>query len=116
MLNKVNDGKTIEVTMTEDIAAGGVMVINGKPGIAIADIPSAGKGILDMEGGVYRFTLANALAADKAQGAPVYLPSGATVSEDGSDLTLTSAAGVTEIGCLNKPAPSGAKEIDVRLI
>lgn len=116
MLNKVNDGKTIKVTMTEDIDAGGVMLVGGVPGVAIADIPSAGVGVLDMEGGVYRFTMTSGLAAAKAQGATVYMPSGKTVSKDGSDLTFTSAAGVTVVGYLNKAAASGATEIDVRLV
>lgn len=115
MLNKVSDGKTVLYTAAADIDAGGLVYVQGKVGIAQSDIPSGAKGVLDMEGGVYRFPIINAGAV--TFGAPVYLPPGATESKDGSDLTVTNASGATLIGYNNKAVGTGGcTSLDVRLI
>jgi len=115
MLNKVKDGKTLTWTATEAVGAGGLVSYCGKIGIAQAAIASGADGVLDLEGGVYNFPITAAGAVTK--GAPVYLPSGKTVSSNGSDLTLTSAAGVTLVGYnLTAVGTGGGTSLDVILV
>jgi predicted RecA/RadA family phage recombinase len=115
MVNKVKDGKTLTWTATEAVGAGGLVSYCGKIGIAQAAIASGADGVLDLEGGVYNFPITAAGAVTK--GAPVYLPSGKTVSSNGSDLTVTSAAGATIIGYnLTAVGTGGGTSLDVILV
>ena len=120
MVNKVKDGKTLTWTATEAVGAGGLVSYCGKIGIAQAAIAqgaiaSGADGVLDLEGGVYTFPITAAGAVTK--GAPVYLASGKTVSSNGSDLTVTSAAGVTPIGySLTAVGTGGGTSLDVILV
>lgn len=115
MVNKVKDGKTLTWTATETVGAGGLVSYCGKIGIAQADIASGADGLLDIAGGVYNFPITAAGAVTK--GAPVYLASGKTVSSNGSDLTVTSAAGVTTIGySLTAVGTAGGTSLDVILV
>jgi predicted RecA/RadA family phage recombinase len=115
MLNKINDGKTLTWTATEDVSSGGIVSIHGKIAVAQGGIASGADGILDLTGGAFRFpiTAAGAVTA----GSPVYLASGKTVSKNGSDLTLTSAAGVTLVGYnLTAVGTGGGTSLDVILV
>lgn len=115
MVNKVKDGKTLTWTASEAVGAGGLVSYCGKIGIAQADIASGADGLLDIAGGVYNFPITAAGAVTK--GAPVYLASGKTVSSNGSDLTVTSAAGVTTIGySLTAVGTGGGTSLDVILV
>ena len=115
MVNKVKDGKTLTWTATEAVGAGGLVSYCGKIGIAQAAIASGADGVLDLEGGVYTFPITAAGAVTK--GAPVYLASGKTVSSNVSDLTVTSAAGVTTIGySLTAVGTGGGTSLDVILV
>ena len=115
MVNKVKDGKTLTWTATEAVGAGGLVSYCGKIGIAQAAIASGADGVLDLEGGVYTFPITAAGAVTK--GAPVYLPSGKTVSSNGSDLTVTNGTGATIIGySLTAVGTGGGTSLDVILV
>ncbi len=115
MKNKIADGRTAKYTATADLAAGGIALLFGRPGIAIKPIAKGTEGVLDMEGGVYKFTLSAGVSGGKAKGAEVYLPSGVTES-DGSNLDLTSGAGKTMIGHLEEAIAENGVIAKVRLL
>lgn len=115
MKNKIADGRTAKYTATADLAAGGIALLFGRPGIAIKPIAQGTEGVLDMEGGVYKFTLSAGVSGGKAKGAEVYLPSGVTES-DGSNLDLTSGAGKTMIGHLEEAIAENGVIAKVRLL
>ncbi len=115
MKNKIADGRTAKYTATADLAAGGIALLFGRPGIAIKPIAQGTEGVLDMTGGVYGFTLTSGVSGGKDKGAKVYLPSGVTES-NGSNLDFTSGAGKTRIGHLEEAVLDGGRNIKVRLL
>ena len=115
MKNKIADGRTAKYTATADLAAGSIVLLYDRVGIAISPIALGAEGVLDMTGGVYGFTLTSGVSGGKDKGAKVYLPNGVTES-NGSNLDFTSGAGKTLIGHLEEAVLDGGRNIKVRLL
>lgn len=74
MKTENKDGKTLRYTNTGEtaITAGSIVYVCGRMGIAKSAIPAGATGIIDMTGGVFKFS--PTVSGNKAQGVAVYLP------------------------------------------
>ena len=114
MKTENKDGKTLRYTNAGEtaITAGSIVYVCGRMGIAKAAIPAGATGIIDMTGGVFKFS--PTVSGNKAQGVAVYLPEGKS-SDDGTGLLFTAGADTKLAGHLDEAADSGAEEVSVRL-
>jgi len=114
MKTENKDGKTLRYTNAGEnaITAGSIVYVCGRMGIAKAAIAAGATGIIDMTGGVFKFS--PTVSGNKAQGVAVYLPEGAA-SDDGTGLLFTAGTDTKLAGHLDEAALSGAEEVSVRL-
>jgi len=114
MKTENKDGKTLRYTNAGEtaITAGSIVYVCGRMGIAKAAIAAGATGIIDMTGGVFKFS--PTVSENKAQGVAVYLPEGAA-SDDGTGLLFTAGTDTKLAGYLDEAAASGAEEVSVRL-
>ena len=114
MKTENKDGKTLRYTNAGEtaITAGSIVYVCGRMGIAKAAIAAGATGIIDMTGGVFKFS--PTVSGNKAQGVAVYLPEGAS-SDDGTGLLFTAGADTKLAGHLDEAADDGAEEVSVRL-
>lgn len=114
MKTENKDGKTIRYTNAGQtaITAGSIVYVCGRMGIAKTAIAAGATGIIDMTGGVFKFS--PTVSGNKAQGAAVYLPEGAS-SDDGTGLLFTVGSDTKLAGHLDEAALNGAEEVSVRL-
>ena len=114
MKTENKDGKTLRYTNAGQtaITAGSIVYVCGRMGIAKAAIAAGATGIIDMTGGVFKFS--PTVSENKAQGVAVYLPEGAA-SDDGTGLLFTAGTDTKLAGYLDEAAASGAEEVSVRL-
>ncbi len=114
MKTENKDGKTLRYTNAGQtaITAGSIVYVCGRMGIAKTDIAAGATGIIDMTGGVFKFS--PTVSGNKAQGAAVYLPEGAS-SDDGTGLLFTAGSDTKLAGHLDEAALDGAEEVSVRL-
>ena len=114
MKTENKDGKTLRYTNTGEttITAGSIVYVCGRMGIAKAAIAAGATGIIDMTGGVFKFS--PTVSGNKAQGVAVYLPEGAS-SDDGTGLLFTAGTDTKLAGHLDEAADDGAEEVSVRL-
>lgn len=114
MKNKIADGKTGRHTATATLPAGALVLHGDKVGVLVAPLANGETGVVDLEGGVYRFP--NTVSGDKNKGVAVYLPTAKIATgTDGSDLTFTDAGTDVQVGTLEEKALNGATSIVVRL-
>lgn len=114
MKTENKDGKTLRYTNAGQnaITAGSIVYVCGRMGIAKTAIAAGATGIIDMTGGVFKFS--PTVSGNKAQGVAVYLPEGAS-SDDGTGLLFTAGTDTKLAGHLDEAALDGAEEVSVRL-
>lgn len=114
MKTENKDGKTLRYTNAGQtaITAGSIVYVCGRMGIAKTAIAAGATGIIDMTGGVFKFS--PTVSGNKAQGSAVYLPEGAS-SDDGTGLLFTAGSDTKLAGHLDEAALDGAEEVSVRL-
>ena len=113
MQNKVSDGRTAVITAASEVKAGNIVIVGGRLGVAINDIASGARGVLDMTGGVYVLSGTAAFSAATA-GASVYAANTATVI-DGNAVSLDGGTSSRVIGQLERPTDGAATSIYIRV-